>query len=55
MRSYIFGLYIGGFVIPLGIIIVCYDMILQAIRNHDKKMITMAKKLTADDIRANHE
>lgn len=55
MRSYIFGLYIGGFVIPLGIIIVCYAMILQAIRNHDKEMITMAKKLKADDIRANHE
>ena len=55
MRSYIFGLCIGGFVIPLGIIIVYYAMILQAIRNHDKEMITMAKKLKADDIRANHE
>lgn len=54
-RSYIFGMYIGSFVIPLIAIIACYIMILKAIRNHDKEMIKMAKKLKAEDIRANQE
>lgn len=52
-RAYIIGMYVGSFVLPLFAIVICYIMILKAIRNHDKEMIKMAKRLKAEDIRAN--
>lgn len=55
MRSYIFGLYIGGFVIPLAIIIGCYALILKAIRKHEKEMEKVVDKLKAEDLRNKQE
>lgn len=55
MRSYIFGMYIGGFCLPMAIIILCYFFILKAIRKHDKEMQQMARKMKMEDIRANQE
>ncbi|XP_052071148.1 rhodopsin, GQ-coupled-like [Mytilus californianus] len=51
MRSYIFGLYLGGFVVPLAITVVCYVLILKAIRKHEREMEKVADKLKADDLR----
>nr|QKY89064.1 Rhabdomeric opsin [Chiton tuberculatus] len=50
-RSYIFCLYICGFVVPVLIIIVCYVFIVKAVADHEKEMASMAKKLDAKDIR----
>ena len=55
MRSYIFCLYICGFVAPLFIIISCYILIIRAIQKHEKEMLKMAKKMKVDDIKANQE
>lgn len=55
MRSYIFGLYIGGFVIPLAMIVGCYMLILKAIRKHEKEMEKVVDKLKAEDLRNKQE
>lgn len=47
-RSYIFGLYIGGFVVPLVIIVVCYVLIVKAIRKHVKEMDKVVHSLNVD-------
>ncbi|XP_071132770.1 rhodopsin, GQ-coupled-like [Mytilus edulis] len=51
MRSYIFGLYLGGFVVPLAITVVCYGLILKAIRKHEREMKKVVDNLKADDLR----
>jgi r-opsin len=48
-------MYIGGFCLPMAIIILCYIFILKAIRKHDKEMQQMARKMKMEDIRANQE
>ena len=53
-RSYIFFLYIFGFAVPLGIIIVSYGLIIRAVRNHEQEMKTTAKKMNAE-LRTNQE
>ncbi|XP_064617472.1 rhodopsin-like [Liolophura sinensis] len=50
-RSYIFCLYICGFVVPVLIIFFCYVLIVKAVADHEKEMASMAKKLDAKDIR----
>lgn len=47
-RSYIYGLYIGGFVVPLVIIVVCYVLILKAIRKYLEDMDTVVHIMNAD-------
>lgn len=55
VTTFIIGMYIGGFVFPLFIIVVSYVLIWKAIRKHDKEMLKMAKKMKVEDIRANQE
>ncbi|XP_045211105.2 rhodopsin, GQ-coupled-like [Mercenaria mercenaria] len=47
-RSFIFFLYIFGFAVPLGIIFVCYAMIIRAVKLHEIEMKKTAKKLNAE-------
>ena len=53
-RSFIFCLYICGFVTPLMIIAVAYFLIIKAIRKHESEMKKTAKKLNAE-MRSNQE
>ncbi|CAG2217449.1 OPN4 [Mytilus edulis] len=55
MRAYMIGMYIGGFVLPLVMIIVSYVLIWKAIRKHENEMLNMAKKMKIEDIRNNQE
>nr|AKG27054.1 opsin [Dugesia japonica] len=41
------GMYIGNFVIPVGIIIFCYYQIVKAVRVHELEMLKMAQKMNA--------
>ena len=47
-RSFIFFLYIFGFVVPLTIIVACYALIINAVRKHEIEMKKTAKKLNAE-------
>lgn len=53
-RTYIFFLYIFGFAVPLGVIIVSYGLIVRAVRNHEEEMKKTAKKMNAE-LRTNQE
>lgn len=53
-RSFIFCLYICGFVVPLFIITVCYSLIINAVRKHEIEMKKTAKKMNAE-IRTNQD
>lgn len=55
VTTFIIGMYIGGFVLPLIIIAASYILIWRAIRKHDREMLKMAKKMKVEDIRANQE
>ena len=47
-RSFVFCLYICGFCVPLLIILVCYALIVRAVRKHEIEMKKTAKKLNAE-------
>ncbi|XP_060565088.1 rhodopsin, GQ-coupled-like [Ruditapes philippinarum] len=52
--TFIFFMYIFGFAVPLGVIILCYAMIIRAVKVHENEMKKTAKKLNAE-MRSNQD
>ena len=52
--TFIFFLYIFGFAVPLGIIFMCYALIIRAVKKHEIEMKKTAKKLNAE-MRSNQD